>query len=30
MQVGHRLGHGHHTCTKEGALAPVMMQQTKT
>ncbi|MGW7294968.1 DUF3152 domain-containing protein [Streptomyces xiamenensis] len=29
-EVGHRLGHGHHTCTKEGALAPVMMQQTKT
>ncbi|MFG2735555.1 DUF3152 domain-containing protein [Streptomyces harbinensis] len=29
-EVGHRLGHGHHTCTTEGALAPVMMQQTKT
>ena len=28
-EVGHRLGHGHVTCAKDGALAPVMMQQTK-
>ncbi|MEU5423148.1 DUF3152 domain-containing protein, partial [Streptomyces sp. NPDC020667] len=28
-EVGHRLGHDHEGCTKEGALAPVMMQQTK-
>ncbi|WP_411141128.1 DUF3152 domain-containing protein [Streptomyces sp. x-80] len=28
-EVGHRLGHNHEGCTKEGALAPVMMQQTK-
>jgi hypothetical protein len=28
-EVGHRLGHGHVGCPKEGALAPVMMQQTK-
>lgn len=28
-EVGHRLGHGHVGCPEEGALAPVMMQQTK-
>jgi hypothetical protein len=28
-EVGHRLGHSHVGCPKEGALAPVMMQQTK-
>jgi hypothetical protein len=28
-EVGHRLGHGHVGCPKDGALAPVMMQQTK-
>ncbi|WP_242488722.1 DUF3152 domain-containing protein [Streptomyces sp. DSM 110735] len=28
-EVGHRLGHGHVTCQKDGALAPVMQQQTK-
>nr|WP_238420666.1 DUF3152 domain-containing protein [Streptomyces taklimakanensis] len=28
-EVGHRLGKGHVVCPKEGALAPVMMQQTK-
>ncbi|MGI5252330.1 DUF3152 domain-containing protein [Actinacidiphila glaucinigra] len=28
-EVGHRLGYGHVLCPKEGALAPVMMQQTK-
>ncbi|MFI5802388.1 DUF3152 domain-containing protein [Streptomyces sp. NPDC051561] len=29
-EVGHRLGHGHKDCATDGALAPVMMQQTKT
>lgn len=28
-EVGHRLGHGHLGCPRDGALAPVMMQQTK-
>ncbi|MBL1088508.1 MULTISPECIES: DUF3152 domain-containing protein [Streptomyces] len=28
-EVGHRLGHNHEGCTRQGALAPVMMQQTK-
>jgi hypothetical protein len=27
-EVGHRLGHSHVVCPKDGALAPVMMQQT--
>jgi hypothetical protein len=29
-EVGHRLGNGHLACGTDGALAPVMMQQTKT
>ncbi|WP_406863000.1 DUF3152 domain-containing protein [Streptomyces sp. HUAS MG47] len=29
-EVGHRLGHGHVNCRTEGALAPVMQQQTKS
>jgi len=28
-EVGHRLGYGHVTCQQDGALAPVMQQQTK-
>ncbi|MEU3537796.1 DUF3152 domain-containing protein [Streptomyces paromomycinus] len=28
-EVGHRLGRNHESCTRQGALAPVMMQQTK-
>jgi hypothetical protein len=29
-EVGHRLGYDHEVCTEDGALAPLMMQQTKT
>ncbi|WP_344296456.1 DUF3152 domain-containing protein, partial [Streptomyces synnematoformans] len=29
-EVGHRLGKGHVGCSRDGALAPVMMQQTKS
>ncbi|MCZ7416677.1 MULTISPECIES: DUF3152 domain-containing protein [unclassified Streptomyces] len=29
-EVGHRIGLGHEFCPEDGALAPVMMQQTKT
>ncbi|RAJ71487.1 uncharacterized protein DUF3152 [Streptomyces sp. Amel2xB2] len=29
-EVGHRLGRNHVGCPKDGALAPVMMQQTKS
>nr|WP_231626860.1 DUF3152 domain-containing protein [Streptomyces apocyni] len=28
-EVGHRLGFGHVNCSRDGALAPVMQQQTK-
>ncbi|MEU3789351.1 DUF3152 domain-containing protein [Streptomyces fructofermentans] len=28
-EIGHRLGYGHVTCDSDGALAPVMQQQTK-
>lgn len=28
-EVGHRLGHNHVSCSRNGALAPVMQQQTK-
>ena len=28
-EIGHRLGFGHVTCSVDGALAPVMQQQTK-
>jgi hypothetical protein len=29
-EVGHRLGRDHVGCSKDGAIAPVMMQQTKS
>jgi hypothetical protein len=29
-EVGHRLGHNHVSCRTQGALAPVMQQQTKS
>jgi hypothetical protein len=29
-EVGHRLGRDHEGCPRDGALAPVMMQQTKS
>lgn len=28
-EVGHRLGFNHVSCSRDGALAPVMQQQTK-